>query len=80
MYLIKLNRNIVAVSSTIESAMRASRKLIEDYAGIRNPNCVQFPSGIQFYPDKEIALADVIVDTYDNKETIRVFITKVLVV
>jgi hypothetical protein len=80
MYSIKFNETIVAVSTTIEAAMRASKDLLCRYTGIQNPNCVKFPHGIQFHPECNSAICDAEVNTYRETEIIRVFITEIEVV
>lgn len=77
MYSIKIDKEIVAVSDNILTAMANVRKLIADYMGIRNENCIEFKThGIEYLPWANSATA---VLKHDD-ELFTVFITEIKVI
>ena len=74
MYSIKINNEIVAVSGNILTAMANVRKLVADYAGIRNENVIEFKThGVEYLPWSDSATS---VLKYDG-ELFTVFITSI---
>jgi hypothetical protein len=77
MYSIKIDKEIVAVSENILTAMNNLKKLVADYTGIRNENAIEFKThGIEYLPWADSATA---VLKHDD-ELFTVFITKITVV
>lgn len=77
MYSIKINNEIFAVSDNILTAMANVRKLVADYVGIRNENCIEFEThGVEYLPWADSATA---VLKHDN-ELFTVFITSIKLV
>ena len=74
MYSIKIDKEIVAVSESILTAMSNVRKLVADYVGIRNENAIEFKThGVEYLPWADSATA---VFKHD-KELFTVFITPI---
>lgn len=74
MYSIKIDKEIVAVSDNILIAMSNVRKLVADYAGIRNENVIEFKThGVEYLPWADSATA---VLRY-NDELFTIFITSI---
>ena len=74
MYIIKIDKEIVAVSDNILTAMANVRKLVADHVGVRNENSVEFEThGIEYLPWANSATA---VLKY-NGELFTVFITQI---
>ena len=74
MYSIKIDKEVVAVSENILTAMANVRKLVANYVGIRNENAVEFKThGIEYLPWTNSATA---VLKY-NDELFTVFITSI---
>ena len=74
MYSIKVDKEIVAVSESILTAMTNIRKLVADYAGIKNENLIEFKThGVEYLPWADSATA---VLKY-NDELFTVFITSI---
>ena len=74
MYSIKIDKEIVAVSESILTAMSNVRKLVADYAGIRNENVIEFKThGVEYLPWADSATA---VLKHDD-ELFTVFITSI---
>jgi hypothetical protein len=74
MYSIKIDKEIVAVSENILTAMANVRKLVADYVGVRNENAIEFKThGIEYLPWADSATA---VLKHDD-ELFTVFITSV---
>lgn len=74
MYSIKIDKEIVAVSENILTAMANVRKLVADYVGVRNENAVEFKThGIEYLPWANSATA---VLKY-NDELFTIFITSI---
>jgi len=74
MYSIKINKEIVAVSENILTAMANVRKLVADYIGIRNENAIEFKThGVEYLPWTDSAIA---ILKYDE-ELFTVFITSI---
>ncbi len=74
MYQIKINKESVAVSESILTAMTNIKKLVADYAGIRNENVIEFKThGVEYLPWSDSATA---VLEYNN-ELFVVFITSI---
>ena len=74
MYSIKIDKEIVAVSENILTAMVNVRKLVADYAGIRNENAIEFKThGVEYLPWSDSATA---VLKHDD-ELFTVFITSI---
>lgn len=74
MYSIKIDKEIVAVSENILTAMANVRKLVADYAGIRNENVIEFKThGVEYRPWANSATA---VLNHDD-ELFTVFITPI---
>lgn len=74
MYSIKIDKEIVAVSDNILTAMANVRKLVADYVGVRNEDAVEFKThGVEYLPWANSATA---VLKYDD-ELFTVFITSI---
>lgn len=74
MYSIKIDKEVVAVSESILTAMADVRKLVADYAGIKNENTIEFKThGIEYLPWSDSATA---VLKHDD-ELFTVFITSI---
>lgn len=74
MYSIKIDKEIVAISESILTAMVNVRKLVADYAGIRNENVIEFKThGVEYLPWTDSATA---VLKHDD-ELFTVFITSI---
>ena len=74
MYSIKIDKEIVAVSENILTAMVNVRKLVANYVGVRNENAIEFKThGIEYLPWANSASA---VLKY-NDELFTVFITSI---
>lgn len=74
MYSIKIDKEIVAVSDNILTAMANVRKLVADRVGVRNENAIEFKThGIEYLPWSDSATA---VLKY-NEELFTVFITSI---
>lgn len=77
MYSIKIDKEIVAVSENILTAMANVGKLVADYAGIRNENIIVFKThGVEYLPWSDSATA---VLKHDD-ELFTVFITSIKLV
>ena len=51
MYSIKIDKEIVAVSDNILTAMNNVRKLVADYVGVKNVNAIVFKThGVEYFP------------------------------
>ena len=58
MYSIKIDKEIVAVSESILTAMTNVKKLVADYAGIKNENTIEFKThGVEYLPWSDSATA-----------------------
>ena len=74
MYSIKIDKEIIAVSESILTAMSNIRKLVADYIGVRNENVIEFKThGVEYLPWADSATA---VLKY-NDELFTVFITSI---
>lgn len=74
MYQIKIDKEVIAVSESILTAMANVRKLVADYIGIRNENVIEFKThGVEYLPWADSATA---VLKY-NEELFTVFITSI---
>ena len=73
MYIIKINDNPVATSEDLKKAMDNIKKLVANYAGIRNENCVNLENGIIYCPWGNFAHCKVEVDD----EIFKVIITEI---
>lgn len=74
MYSIKIDKEIVAVSDNILTAMSNVRKLVADYARIRNENVIEFKThGVEYLPWADSATAVL----KHNNELFTVFITSI---
>jgi len=74
MYLVKIDKEIVAVSENILTAMTNIRKLVADYIGIKNESAIEFKThGIEYLPWSDSATA---VLKHDD-ELFTVFITSI---
>lgn len=74
MYSIKIDKEIIAVSENILTAMANVRKLVADYAGIRNENVIEFKThGVEYLPWADSANAVL----KHNDELFIVFITPI---
>ena len=74
MYSIKIDKEIVAVSDNILTAMTNVRKLVADHIGVRNENVIEFEThGVEYLPWADSATA---VLKY-NDELFTVFITSI---
>lgn len=74
MYSIKIDKEVVAVSDNILTAMVNVRKLVADYIGVRNENAVEFKThGVEYFPWTNSATA---VLKY-NDELFTIFITSI---
>ena len=74
MYSIKINKEIVAVSENILTAMANVRKLVADYIGIRNENAIEFKThGVEYLPWSDSATAIL----KHDEELFTVFITSI---
>lgn len=73
MYAITINNSLVAVSEEMLTAMMNIRKLVADYLGVRNENCIDMGECIQYKPWADCAYA---LATYNN-EAFKVYVTKV---
>lgn len=74
MYSIKIDKEIVAVSESILTAMSNVRKLVADYAGIRNENVIEFKThGVEYLPWADSATAVL----KHDEELFTVFITSI---
>ena len=77
MYKIEIDKNVVAVSDNILTAMVNVRKLVADYVGVRNENAIEFKThGIEYLPWCDSAAA---VLTH-NEELFTVSITSIKLV
>lgn len=74
MYSVKIDKEIVAVSESILTAMANVRKLVADYVGIRNENAIEFKThGVEYLPWADSATAVL----KHDKELFTVFITPI---
>lgn len=74
MYSIKVDKEVVAVSDNILTAMSNIRKLVADRIGIENENAIEFKThGVEYLPWSDSATA---VLKY-NDELFTVFITSI---
>jgi len=74
MYSIRIDKEIIAVSESMLTAMNSVRKLVADYIGVRNENVIEFKThGIEYLPWADSATA---VLKHDD-ELFTVFITSV---
>lgn len=74
MYTIRIDKEIVAVSESILTAMANVRKLVADYAGIRNENAIEFKThGVEYLPWADSATAVL----KHDEELFTVFITSI---
>lgn len=74
MYSIKIDKEVVAVSDNILTAMANVRKLVADRVGVRNENAIEFKThGVEYLPWSDSATA---VLKYDD-ELFTIFITSI---